>query len=291
MSEAALAAVFVRFISFTLFFSLGTRGLISWITKTALIVILIVFSLPLIIHKTGENLLTTLLLTGEFAPEQFLSLNVLLVELSNGALIGVVYSVAALVALLLGRWISQCCGLILPATTPKQNCQSKAGSEKNSLATFFSVIFLFLFFSTPACSKMVQIAVAGIFSMPPGKLVFGGSAETFSNLAAKHVISTAGLAISSALFLAIPFFLLSILVDYSALVLNRFLKGVVSAETVACVKMPLVILLLSLSLAPVIGGLGQILEQSFSKGAFSNTTIAAPATPKVSGTVAVGGGR
>ena len=138
---------------------------------------------------------------------------------------------------------------------------------------------------------MIQIAAAGFFNLPAGKLVLEGSAETFSSLAAQQVISTAGLALSSALYLAIPFFLLSILVDSSALVLNRFLKGVVSTEAVACVKMPLIILLLSLSMAPVIGGLGQIIEQTFSKTELNEVNGSAPAAPNVAGTVAVRGER
>ncbi len=239
----AIITLAVRSAAFALTFALLPLGITTFLTRLIFATTLVLFCLTVVPFSvnTGEEMFSLLILQGI---DTWPTGQLLIKEVYAGILLGVLSSVSVYVALLFSGWlVSLYTEYFLGEAITIDEIERK---DISTFKPFILLLTMLIVWSSPYSSYLYRF-FATSFIEP----------ISFSNIAPAIEQS-----FEVAIVVFIPFFLVSLVVDVCLLVADKFTTIFGSQLSSASLKLPICVILLSVSLLPYSRELSEFLDKS-----------------------------
>lgn len=267
---AGILALVVRLGVFLGALALLPRRMVPLSAHAAIGVALLLLALPAFSLEGASG--ASALITMHREPISY-DIRVILLEATVGLILAVAVSASAYGARIGARWVSvTACGAHHDALS--RGADPSLEPQLRRIEFLFILVFVVALFSSPG----IVASVFGLCvdSLAPSTVrgIFSGEGETL-----RGIVSYVGSsAFTMALLFALPAFVISLSVDFCALVVSRFSPASASTSTVSAIAFPLILLVLSLCLYPFVASVQSRLEETTSVG-YVETTLEKPLVP------------
>ena len=244
-------------------------GLLPWrfvplSVRLALAVSAVLFLAPLLPGFTSLRVEDAVLLCQDMSKLKGLAASLpytlLFSEIALGLLLAVTASLAAYSAKLTGMWLSR---LIWQSVCRETETITPADAgEGYSLETLFLLVIAAVLFAGSSQSALWALAAQSLVTLPPLAEAFKDSAMPLASGASRAVIDTGTAALSLAFAVALPFFLVSLIVDFVYFPWKRYFAPAFSEHLHGASRALALILLLAISIAPMAYDFSSVVEQS-----------------------------
>ncbi len=226
-----------------------------------------VFALSLLPRKvlplSARFAVVAALLIVSPSEEQKLALSAL--EILGEITIGLLFALSAgIIGYSLGLLSSWLSGLVQTGISRQESENWRSGYRAESLQILFSLLLLYLFFSSNACVEMFSYFGASLTISPVGgSLSEATTAQTLAPALLSWTIKIGKTALELAIVLALPFIVASLFVDIASVTLSTFIERVVDDTSSSAIKLVSFVFLLSTVLYPFSNRITEELERSF----------------------------